>query len=297
MSKTPRNLILLSMALISSACGQIQRAFDPHERWAVVYASEIDEDSAAWMDVLVMDAYRHPPLEHYKTSRNKVLGYVSLGEVQSFYPYYDRLEQSNVILGKNEQWDSLYVDIRSDLWREIFLKEAIPAVIDQGFDGIMIDTVDSAIALEQQNPEQYAQMQEYAAHTIAYARHLYPDITIMVNRGFEILPQIADKIDYVLAESILVEHDLKTSNSKLFSDDIYGHYVTLLKQLQKQHPHIKVYTLDYWSPKDNKGIKAIYNMQRANGFIPFVSTPDLRHIHKEAITSSAAPVKKGTDHA
>jgi hypothetical protein len=51
-----------------------------------------------------------------------------------------------------------------------------------------------------------------------------------------------------------------------------------MRQAQRRDPKLRLFSLDYWSPDDHKGIARIYAQERANGFIPYVGTRDLTKI-------------------
>jgi endo-alpha-1,4-polygalactosaminidase (GH114 family) len=71
------------------------------------------------------------------------------------------VQNQNFIAGKNDNWGSLVIDMRSPKWQGILLDIVIPKVLAQGFDGIFLDTIDSAMALAQgKDAAQYKGMRE-----------------------------------------------------------------------------------------------------------------------------------------
>ena len=46
----------------------------------------------------------------------------------------------------------IIVDVRSDVWRNLLLNDIIPSILKNGYQGIFLDTLDSAEALERQDP-------------------------------------------------------------------------------------------------------------------------------------------------
>jgi len=92
----------------------------------------------------------------------------------------------------------------------------------------------------------------------------------MMNRGFDILPDVSGDIDYVLAESIASAWRPGGAPA-LFPAETYAQYVRLLKDARRQSRGLKIYTLDYWPASDPEGIRALYALQRRHGFIPYVA--------------------------
>jgi hypothetical protein len=103
----------------------------------------------------------------------------------------------------------------------------------------------------------------------------------MVNRGFDILPQIAGDIDMVMAESTYADWIPSEKKAKFVPKAEYKQIVDTLNAGKVINPRLRVYSLDYWNMKDAKTVKSIYAAQRASGFIPYVSTPDLQTIYIE----------------
>lgn len=252
------------------------------ERWVAYYTDKLPAGTFKSYDLIVFDRESHPPLETLKAQRKILLGYLSLGEAEKYRSNYAAIKEDNLLLKtSHHEWrGNPVIDGRKPEWSAYVLDVLIPDILAQGFDGIMIDTADSIIHVQAQNPTRYAGLQEALAQLIKQIRTRYPNIKIMLNRGFEILPQVEGDIDMVLAESIYA--DWKTGNpSALFPAETYQRYVDLLKASQQRAKKLKVYTIDYWPPEDAEGIKNIYAAQRAQGFIPYVSTPDLQSVVPE----------------
>ena len=103
----------------------------------------------------------------------------------------------------------------------------------------------------------------------------------MLNRGFELMPQLGNEVDMLMAESVHADWQPGQPPGGLFPDQVYKDYVRQLQAMQQQNRKLKIYTLDYWPPTDPQGIKRIYAMQRSKSFIPYVSTPDLQAVVPE----------------
>jgi hypothetical protein len=150
-----------------------------------------------------------------------------------------------------------------------------------GFNGVMLDTVDSPLAwAKKQSDADYQRMRESAITLISDIRHKYPKIKIMLNRGFDLVAASAPQIDYVLAESILTYKDDSTGQFNFISPVTYANVAAQLQHLA--HPKtLQILTLDYWDINDVYGVQDIYQRQRAEGFAPYVTTSDLRHFTPE----------------
>lgn len=250
--------------------------------WAVFYGKDAPADAFKSFELLVFDSDQHPPLAQFKGQNKTILGYISLGEVEQHRIHYSAVEQEGLFLGENPEWtESQYIDIRSPLWAKRVIEELIPAILFQRFDGIFLDTLDNATYLEDKDPIKYKGMREAAIHLVEAIRLNYPQIKIMMNRGFDLLPEVAERINMLVGESIYSTYNSSRNIYGLITEADYKTIISKMKKAQGVHPQLGIYSLDYWDPADTAGVKRIYDTQRKNGLNPYVSTRDLSSIYPE----------------
>ncbi len=256
---------------------------DDNERWAVYYGHALPAASFHTYNVVVLDASYDTHVAELKSQGKTVLGYLSLGEAEDYRSFYKKLKEQKLLLEANPEWKGHFIiDIRKPEWGTMVAEELIPEILAKGFDGIMFDTIDSPLHLAIQKKDKYPGMNDAAVKLLCDIRKAHPNIKLMLNRGFDVLTQAAPCIDMVLAESTRTDLQLSGAKKpKLLSDEDYGWYVGKLKEAKAAAPALKVYSLDYWPIKDKEGVARIYAEQRANGFIPYVSTIDLQHVYPE----------------
>ncbi len=124
-------------------------------------------------------------------------------------------------------------------------------------------------------------MQEAAARLVRTIRLHYPSIKLMMNRGYDLLPEVEQQIDIVLGESVFATYDFKSKKYGVMPREQYQEQVKILQSAKQRRPSLQVFTLDYWDPNDRPGILRIYREERANGFAPYVSTIKLDRIVQE----------------
>jgi uncharacterized protein (TIGR01370 family) len=240
----------------------------------VYYGSDTDPGPLSGYDLLVFDPDAHPPLEPL---RNVKLAYISIGEIAESRAYFS--ETSPYRLTENPDWPgSWLLDLRDRRWRTIVLQRIAPAAIAAGFTGFFLDTADSAIDLERREPAQYTGMKTAAVDLIRQLRTAFPRAPIMLNRGYELLPEIGSLITHVLGESVYHTWDFKR---KRYVPVPPADYAAQVRILQAAAERLQVLTLDYCDPRDTRKVRQIYRIQRANGFVPYVSTIELDRIHPE----------------
>lgn len=254
------------------------------QHWAVYYGSAPFDPALdiAHMNLLVMDNDGHPDLAMIPNPKTVKLAYVSTGEIADYRNNFKDFKAAGVLLGLKKGQQHVYViDPRKTEYYPL-LKKQIEQAKAQGFNGVMLDTLDTIIALGRSDeigdvfdgkPAVLPGMNDAAIKLVKQIRTDYPGMKIMVNRGFDIIPALAGTIDMVVAESTI--SDGKT----LYTSDMLAAYNAV--RLTLRQSRLPVYALDYWDINDTAGVKKLYAAQRDYGFCPYVSDPSLQKIYPE----------------
>ena len=241
--------------------------------WAVYYEREAPVQSFKDFDFVVLDSDFHPPLRPLLEQGKLLFGYLSLCEVRRDQRHFEGLKSKGVLVGENPFWEgNHYIDIRDPDWAVHVIEELIPAILQKGFGGLFLDTLDDAPHLERTDPGRFKGMTQAAADLVRAIRRHYPSTKIMLNRAYEILPQVEDEIDFLLGESVYSDYDFEKKSYGRVEEGLYRRQVRILQEAKNRRPELRVFTLDYWAAEDSDGIAAIYRTQRANGFEPYVAT-------------------------
>lgn len=240
--------------------------------WLVYYASAAPIEAFSKYSLIVLDADHHPSLGPLSAAGKQLLGYISLGEVESHRSHFPEVQAEGILLMENEQWPgSYFVDLRDPRWTRRILNELVPGILEQGFDGVFLDTLDNAGHLERTDPAAFAGMTKAAANLVGDIRRRFPAIKIMLNRAYEILPLVERDVDMILGESVFADYDFETKTYRRIEARTYRRQVKILKAVKARQPKLRIMTLDYWDSGDPVGIVQIYREQRANGFEPYVA--------------------------
>lgn len=241
--------------------------------YAIYYTAGASAAQLAPYKLLVLDSHAHPDLRSLRG--RMLLGYISLAEVGEYRPFYPHLRDAGVTLGAIASAPGhVYLDVRKPEWAQMVVEHLIPELLRKGFDGIMLDTADTALNQD----KTYPGMADATAALIRLIRLHYPDMPMMLNRGFALLPQIAGVPSHLMAESIYTTYD--KDGFHLQPSAHYASVAEMLTQYSQAH-NTPIYTVDYWPTEDRDGVKAIYTAQRQHGFLPYAATPDLQTIIPE----------------
>jgi uncharacterized protein (TIGR01370 family) len=242
-------------------------------RWGVDYDATTDPVLAKACALLVLEPHHARPIAPLRGPGSILLGYVSFGEVERSRPYFAALEKAGALRAANPNWpDARLADLRHPAWRSAVLDRLVPAILALGYDGIFIDTMDNAEAMERQDPVANKGMVTAGVSLIAAVRARFPKIRIMLNRGYALLPDVAPKIDYLLGEAMASRWNFTAKHYELLSDSDWAWQAGRLRAAQARNPALSLMTLDYWDSGDAKQVAALYARERAAGFSPYVAT-------------------------
>lgn len=271
----------LTFGLRSATSGQVVHD-DTTLRWAVDYGAATDPVLAKRYQLLVLEPHHARPIAPLRGNGSVLLGYVSLGEVEKRRPYFAALDAAGALGIANPDWpDARRADLRHPAWTTTVLDQIVPQILQLGYDGIFIDTMDNAEAMERQDPRGAKDMVAGGARLIAAIRARFPGIRIMLNRGYAMLERVAPSIDYVLGESMASRWNFATKRYDLLSDSDWKWQADRLRAAKAINPAMVVTTLDYWDMADTRQVAALYARERAAGFAPYVSTLALDRLWPE----------------
>ncbi len=273
---------ILGALLLLSALFGFARANDEPFRWAVYYGADAPVDAFADYRMVVFDSDRHPDIEPIAARRTQVLGYLSIGEVHRSRSYFAEVEREGLLVYENPNWPGAFaVDVRDPRWRKRVVEELVPAILARGFQGVFLDTADTAIDLERRDRTKFAGATLATIELVKAIRNRHPQAVVILNRGYEILPAVENAIDMVLAESLVTSWDFEKKAPRMAAADQHAAEVAHLVAARKRTPKLRLLALEYWAPDDAAKIKAIYSQVRSLGFSPYVATVALDRVVPE----------------
>ena len=148
----------------------------------------------------------------------------------------------------------------------------IPSILTKGFDGLFLDTIDALVQAENIDFQANQGMRDAGVQLIRAIRSANPEIPVMMNRGYSILPEVVDYIDALFAESLITTYDFNTRTYHFQTDENLGRQMAMLGPAREASQPVPIYSLDYWNPADPDTLNRIYEMERNLGHAPYVAT-------------------------
>jgi len=247
--------------------------------WLCYYGTNSGPDSYARFELVVLDGKYHPPLSRNREGLPIILGYVSLAEVEEGGHLWPRAKDGPFLIKKNPIWGSWVVDVRDEAWQAILLEQVIPEILAQGFDGLMLDTADSALDLGRTDQTgRYRGTGEALVSFIRKMPEIFPGLKLALNRGLEMLPLLADRVDYLIVENLYSYYDRRTEGYRRVGIQSQALLLEQIREGLKVKPELVILTLDYAAPQQRLLINEAIAFSRERGFVPYVATQFLDQI-------------------
>lgn len=209
------------------------------------------------------------------TPNTQWLGYVSLGEVLPSRSYFKSIPQSWLI-GGNTAWNSHVVDQAAPEWPAFYVDQVITPLWQRGYRGFFLDTLDSYQLVAKSDDDRRKQEAGMVA-VIRAIKAKYPDARLVLNRGFEILPQVHTLVQAVAFESLFRGWDQAgnrfTEVSAADRDWLLGQARTI-----RESYRLPVISIDYCPPADRACARNTAAQIKALGIVPYVADPALSQI-------------------
>lgn len=269
------------VALFSFSALNPLRLFAGSERrissWACYYGREDITAKLSRFDLAILAPGGQDPAP-LRRAGIKTLVYVSAGEVSADGPYYEEARKHGLLIRHNENWNSWVVDLRESAWKELFFECIIPDALEDGYDGLFIDTLDSPLDMQRRDPDSFKGMERSAVELIKTIRKRYPRLLVAQNRGVEISRRSAPFIDYLLIEGLSSLMDLASGERFDVSPKDREFLLAKAGEALKANPSLTLLSLDYVPSEDVRTMEKVYEFSRSKGFVPFVSVPVLDRV-------------------
>ncbi len=210
----------------------------------------------------------------FKSYRDNIYAYVSIGELEVNQPYYDHVDPKWIV-AENKIWHSKVADISNSDYHEFLYTQVIEPKIAAGFKHFFFDTLDS-YHIAAKTPKEKEKMRQGLIHFINTFSKRYPDAKLIVNRGFEVIDDIHQSLEAVLFESLFEGLSSKDLSYKSVSKSDRAWLMGKIKTI-RQHD-VPVIALDYVSIEKPELIHKTIKSIEALGLIPYVGDRDLMRI-------------------
>lgn len=239
---------------------------------AFFYGAQVPASALAKFERVVVEADQVPDLRLLRAAGADIFAYVSVGEAEGWRSSARALPPE-WFLGCNASWGSRIADLTHPGWRHYLLDERMAGLWATGYRAFFLDTLDSYRIATKDAAQERAQTA--ALVQLVTAMHdCFPGVKLLLNRGFDVLPEVAQLCVGVVAESLFQgwHAGLKAYVRVSKADRRW-----LLNRLNdaKDRFGLPVTVIDYVSPAEPALARDTARRIAALGFSPWVSGPGL----------------------
>ena len=252
-------------------CGGFAQAAQPAV--AVYYGSKATPSELSLYDIAVIEpGHGYDPVAlRAQAPGSQLYAYASVAEVLPERAYFHKIP-AEWKMARNGAWQSIVLDQTPARWPAFFADEVIAPLWGKGYRGFFLDTLDSYRLAERFDE---AAQQDGLVRVIETLHQRFPGIRLILNRGFEIVPRVRDKVQMVAAESLYRGWD---ANLKRYVKVPEQDRAWLQQQLQtiRERDGLPVLSIDYVPPNDRAAARETAQRIAQLGFIPWVSDAGLQ---------------------
>lgn len=243
---------------------------------AFFYGKNVPALQLCMYDMVVVDPYSNFNPDEYCKSISLPIAYVSVGEVAQDAPYVKDIKPEWVI-GKNTAWNNNFVIDQSQKgWQDYFISQKIDPLWKKGYRGFFLDTLDSYF-LATHDPQQQQKQIDNIANLIQQIKKRYPEAKIILNRGFQLLPQVHSQVDAVVIESL---YNAWNQAKRIYENTPLADQKMLLEQISKiKQMQLPIIIIDYLPPAQQNKAQGLADTLIQQGFIPWITDSSLQELY------------------
>ncbi|MFI3185802.1 MAG: endo alpha-1,4 polygalactosaminidase [Methylococcaceae bacterium] len=243
-----------------------------HPSTAFFYGKPVPVDLLTHFEQVVVESDNIDNIDQFTAKGVTVFAYLSVGEINRSRPWYSEIPKT-WLLGENKAWGSSIVDLSKKEWQDYLINKLMAPLWERGYNGFFLDTLDS-YQLITEDPNLRLAQQKALINLIRTMHHRFPGIKLIFNRGFDLLPDIANYAVAVAAESLFQRWNSVSSSYDEVSESDRSWLLNKLNQVQDQYG-LHIIVIDYVSPKQRGVAREVARGIAALGFTPWVSNPSL----------------------
>jgi uncharacterized protein (TIGR01370 family) len=246
------------------------------ERWWIVIGSSPLLESLDWQhyarDAQMVVLSGDPSIPVGDLPRGTIrLAYLSVGEADARRPYWPAARDQPFLVESNPDWPAFRVDVRDPRWQEILLHDEVPRLMQQGFDGLMLDTIDTVPYLETKDPARFAGSRQALRDWLGRLRADLPHAIVVAN-GTEALVDVAPFVDAF--EGVFAMYDPGRRVYRATTEAEQAWKLAMIARAREVAPR-PVFSIEYADVGDVALSRWASDESARHGFHPYVGVRDL----------------------
>jgi uncharacterized protein (TIGR01370 family) len=248
------------------------------ERWWIIIGASPMLESFDWRhyardaQMVVLSGDPSIPIQDFPPSTIR-LAYLSVGEADTRRPYWPAIRDQGFLVEPNPNWPGVRVDIRDPHWQEVLLRDELPPLLARGYDGVMLDTLDTVPYLENKDPARFAGSRQALRDWLRRLRETFPRAVFIANGG-DALVDAAPFVDGFVVEGLFATYDQGRREYRATTDAERTWKLGAIARAQAVAPR-PVFTIEYADVGDVDLARSAAAESARHGFRPYVGVRDL----------------------
>lgn len=267
---------LLCLTFLIAAVSHPTAANEATQSVAFYYGANPPVNSLSQFDRLILESENIRPSELGKLKQHgsSTYAYLSIGEVGP-QRSWKQLIDPQWTMGPNTTWNSTVMDMTSTGWHN-FVLQRVALLLEQGYDGLFIDTMDSYKIYAKDIATRILQ-ENALADLISKIKLQHPSIKLISNRGFEVMEKIGGHLESVAAESLFSRWNNKAKAYQPVpkADNKWLH--DRLTEVKNTH-NVDIIVIDYVASANKGKALEVAKKIAALGFTPWVGNTSLDNV-------------------
>ena len=259
----PINIIYFLLPFLATA--QNDKTTGLEKELFICYG-KIDPEMIIGYGLVIIETqhYTTREINIFKNNNEKVLGYISLTEVNETSFFYNEIKEYT--FGKNKNWNSSYLNLSQEKCREVLFR-ALATIAGKGVDGFFMDNLD--------NVSQWGELTMQREDLVGFIKELKrrnKKLFLMQNAGMFLLKELEKTTNAILLESVITSYDFEKRSYTYREANEKKQILNQIKKIQKK----ALYIVEYAESKEMKEATA-YQLKKI-GRPYFIANIDLQTI-------------------
>jgi endo-alpha-1,4-polygalactosaminidase (GH114 family) len=251
-------------------------------RWWILIGHSNAFDAIDWRnqthsaDMVVLSDDPRIPVSDLPPGTLRV-GYLSVGEADRQQGYWAAVRGRPFLIEPDPNWpDNMRVDLRDAEWQRLLLDREVPRLLERGFQGLMLDTIDIAPYLENKDPVRFAGSRESLRAWLRELRRRHPGIVLLAN-GTDALVDAAPFVDGYVVEGMFATYDFGRRDYRPTTENERTWKMAQIDRAQAAARR-PVFTIEYASVGDLALGQWAATESADHGFRPYVTVKDINSL-------------------
>ena len=256
--------------------GQLLAADSTPASVAIYYGAKPPVNSLSQFDRVILESENIRPqeLEKIKQHGSSAYAYLSMGEVGP-QRAWKHLIKPAWTTGVNTTWNSTVMDMTNAGWQR-FVLQRVDLLIQQGYDGLFMDTMDS-YQIHSTNAAMKSAQEDALANLIYRIKRRHPSIKLISNRGFEVMDKVGGYLEAVAAESLYSRWNNQEATYQPVPEADRQWLYAKLSEAKSKH-NLDIISIEYVAPANRDKAIEVAKQVASLGFTPWVGNPSLDYV-------------------